>query len=98
MDPESPAAADLLDGYGVVEVAGLLAVDRDRRQVPKVAPALAKGRGHFLGYRSRLGKCRRGERYREFVFLDDELGVDPGSPGLPMTRMILPSAGLPCRG
>ena len=45
MDPEAPAAADLLDGDGVVEVTGLLAVDRDRRQVPQVATALAKGMG-----------------------------------------------------
>ena len=78
MDPEPPAAADLLDGDGVVEVPGLFSVDGDRRQVPKVAPALAKGRGHFLGDHRRLGKCRAGERYREFVLLNDELGIDPG--------------------
>ena len=79
MDPEEimPVVQEP-DAYGVVEILGLLSVDRDGQPVPVIGPACEVLGGHGRARRVGFGHDLGGELGGQAVTPDDDLRVDAG--------------------
>jgi hypothetical protein len=79
---EVPAAVGpALDVNGVVEIARRLSVDGDDRQVAEILAARALGFTHGLRSTLRFSQNFGGERVREVMLPDNDLGINAEIPG-----------------
>ncbi len=77
MDAESETTVDPVDRYRIVEVLGVLGVDREGEPVAQIDPVMLAQRRLDVE-RGLLGLLQRtrGERSRETVLADDDVDAD----------------------